>query len=551
MLQPAPPRPERIAPPATWRPPSARKAFPLVLAGAVAAITVFPYVLAYLLTPPGQHFMSFFFMADDATSYISKMRTGLEGGWLWDNRYISLAPTPVLVYTPYLALGHLAGLLHLPLIAVYHLARVLGGAALAAVAYALARELRLDAGGCRAATFLVFFGSGFGFLAQLLGNPAVGPMRVEAVDLHLPEVAGFYSTLAMPHFVWAAALLAAGLLLVVRTVQRPSARRSFQAGLAWTALALIHPQMLPVGVLAIAGWLGLRWSAGHRTPLVQLVHVALGFLPAVPLLAYDAWILRTNPMVMRWSEEWSHAAPTPLSMILGLGLPLALALAALPAVWRRRSRLEGLLACWLVAVAILLYLPNPVSVQRRLLDGIYIPVTLLAAQFLFAPPASWNRRRARLTRVALVVSCFSSLLVLAIALRFALGALPAIYQSEDVVAGFTWLRSAPRGAVLSSPGVGLYIPAWSGQRAYVGHYGETIDYFAKARTAGRILSAGTPDDQARSFFETQRITYLFWGPEERAARSFDPASRPYLDLVFLQGSVAIYRYIGDACGAVG
>jgi hypothetical protein len=247
-------------------------------------------------------------------------------------------------------------------------------------------------------------------------------------------------------------------------------------------------------------------------------------------------------MVMRWSEEWSHAAPTPLSMMLGLGLPLALAVTALPAVWRRRAHIEGLLACWVVVVAILLYVPNPVSVQRRLLGGIYVPVALLAAQHLFASGAFRSRLRTSQRRLAVVLSSFSSLLVLAIAVRFALGTFPAIYQSEDVVAGFNWLRSAPRGAVVSSPGIGLYIPAWSGQRAYVGHYGETIDYFAKARTAGRVLSDQTSDDEVRSFFESQQIAYLFWGQEERAARRFDPASRPYLEPVFSQGTVAIFRY---------
>ncbi len=550
MLHAAAPRPERVTPAPAPRP-RGEHAYPILLAAGVAVISLLPYLLAYLVTPKGQHFMGFFFLADDATSYLTKMRAGLEGGWLWDNRYVSVAPHPVLVYPFYMALGHLARLLHLPLIATYHLARLTGGAALALLTYRLAGELGLNRTGRRVATLLAFFGSGFGFVAQLFGNPPIGPLRLEAVDLHLPEITGFYSTLAIPHFVWAAALLVAGMLLVLRSVDGTDPRTPLAAALVWNALALIHPQMLPVAILWVAAWLALRFTTPTGLSRRALARVGLGFAATLPLLAYDAWLLRSDPMVRRWSAQWTHAAPDPLSMALALGLPLLLAVLALPAAWRRRGQAEGLLACWLVVVAFALYLPNPASIQRRLLDGIYIPIALLAAQRLLAPgpirqnlllPAAARRAARRRASLALAVSSVSSLLVLAIGFRFAVGTFPEIYQSDDTMAAFQWLRAAPRGAVLSSPGTGLYVPAWSGQRVYVGHYSETVDYLARGRTAGAILSADTPDAVVRSLFEREALRYLFWGPAERAGRSFDPAGKAYLEPVFARGTVEIYRF---------
>jgi hypothetical protein len=515
--------------------------FPLVLAAEVALLTVVPYALAYLTTPPGHHFMGFFFEADDATTYLAKMRSGAEGSWLWDNRYISIPSPPVLVYLFYTSWGQLAGLLHLPILLTYHLARVMGGFLLAAVVCLFATEVGLSRGARRLATTLAFFGSGFGFLAQLLGDPRVGPLQIEALDLHLPELSGFYSTMAMPHFVWAAAALLAGMLLTLRAVNKPGWRAPLLAGVAWNALAVIHPQMLLVAAAAVAAWLALRGTAGAFPGWAALGRVAVGFALVAPLLAQEAWILVHDPMVHRWSQEWAKPAPDPVSLALALGLPLVLALVALPTAWRRRARAEGLLLCWLAAGILLVYLPSPLHVQRRLLGGLYLPIAVLAALTL----AAWQsrgRRAARQVRWAVVAACFSSLLVLFIAFRFALGSFPETYQTDDTVAAFHWLEQAPRGGVLASPGTGLLIPAWTGQRTYVGHYSETLDYFAKAKRAGAILDARTPAADVRAFFAEEQLRYLFWGPTERAQSTFIPGAQPDLQRVFQQGSVEVYRF---------
>ena len=58
--------------------PRPRPGFALVFAAAVALLSLTPYLLAYLWTPPGHHFAGFFFIADDATTYLAKMRQGAQ-----------------------------------------------------------------------------------------------------------------------------------------------------------------------------------------------------------------------------------------------------------------------------------------------------------------------------------------------------------------------------------------------------------------------------------------------------------------------------------------
>ena len=190
--------------------------FALLFGAIVAIISLLPYLLAYLWSPPGHHFAGFFFIADDATTYLAKMRQGADGSWLWNDPYTSEPHGGVFLFSFYLLFGHLAALFHLPLIVAYHLARISGAIALVLAADRLCRRV-LPAELRRLALVLVILGAGAGFLAQALGNPIVLGSRVEALDLHLPEISGWYSILAIPHFAWATALKRAARVIAARS----------------------------------------------------------------------------------------------------------------------------------------------------------------------------------------------------------------------------------------------------------------------------------------------------------------------------------------------
>src|SRR5439155_23854526 len=115
--------------------------------------------------------------------------------------------------------GPLASLLLLPLIATYHRARISGALVLVLAVARLCRRL-LPAELRNLGLVLVNLGSGVGFLAQAAGNPDIYGGKVEALDLHLPELSGWYSILAIPHFAWATALIIASLLGLLQIAQR-------------------------------------------------------------------------------------------------------------------------------------------------------------------------------------------------------------------------------------------------------------------------------------------------------------------------------------------
>ena len=105
---------------------------PLALAAALSVVSLLPYLYAYAAhSGTGQVFMGFFFLGDDANTYLAKMRLGWEGSWRWTNRYSSEGGSGAWFFVFWVFLGHVAAWLHLSLMATFHAARVAGARAMA------------------------------------------------------------------------------------------------------------------------------------------------------------------------------------------------------------------------------------------------------------------------------------------------------------------------------------------------------------------------------------------------------------------------------------
>ncbi|MEA2636485.1 MAG: hypothetical protein QOJ33_972 [Chloroflexota bacterium] len=530
----------RSAPAPASRPRRIR--FALVFAAAIGALSLLPYLLAYLWTPPGHHFAGFFFIADDATTYLAKMRQGADGSWLWNDPYTSEPHGGVFLFGFYLLFGHLAALVHLPLIAAYHLAGISGAIALVLAAERLCRRL-LPPQRANLGLVLVVLGSGVGFLAQAAGNPAIFGSRLEALDLHLPELSGWYSILAIPHFAWATALIITALLGLLNIMEAPGWRPLALTAVSLIALTAIHPQMIPVLAVIWVAYRAVLLLWGQRPSWRTIATEAAAFAATLPLLAYNAWILFRDPTVAEWAHQWRHQAPGPVSLAVSLGLPLVLAIVGMSVAWRRRDQGLALMLVWPPLVTALLYLPNLANIQRRLLDALFVPIGILAAVGLTSLTARLRLARARRIRVILVtVCCFSSAIVLAIALRFASGAFTEAYINDDAWQAMQWLSSHHQAddRALSAPAAGQLLPAWAGVPVYVGHYSETLDYFQKIRNVGAVLRPDEPDSALQSFLAANRLTLLYWGPDE-VATGFHPDDHATFHLIYRHGAVAIYR----------
>ena len=481
---------------------------PLVMGLVLAVVTAIPYAYAYAVQPPGHVFMGFFYLGDDANTYLAKMRQGWEGSWAWQNRYTTESSPTAYLFMFWVVLGHAAAATNLGLIAVFHLARLSAAFALMAAAWLFIRHFIEDRSARRFAFFLLAIGLGLGYVIQALGHPVVFGNVTDTLDWRMPELTAFYSVLALPHFAWSGVFAALGVALTLIAIQRRSLMLGVLAGLAWLGQAAIHPQMpiLMGGAVGVA--LLLR-----PAPLRGWVAAGIAFAIPAPYILYSYLAFVGNPEVQRWTFHSKNALPPEsVSLFFALAPQLLLAATGVPGALRRRTREDIFLLAWLVLLAVILYLPNPAGdLRRRFLDGLYLPLVVLGARGMYEVilPRLRSVRARRLLPFSYVAfaAIGSAFLVLA---PLAVATQPQYTVATAWYDGLNWLGSQPAGRVLCMPGVGLYVPAYSSDTVYVGHYDETFDYATKTQNALSLLTGRSDLEQ---FIREHHIRYVIWTAE--------------------------------------
>jgi len=529
----------------------------------VLGITAVPYLVGYLTTPPGLEYGGFIFYADDYNSYLAKMHQGAEGSWVYQIPYTVQEHDGGAVYLFYLALGHLAAATGLSLVAVWHLARWACGLIFLPTVYAFLATFLRHRAQRKVAYLLVCFSAGIGWVFPLLGFPTLGDTT--PLDLWVVEGYAFLSTLTFPHFALASALLVATVALGGAAIRQGRLRTGIWAGLLGLALVAVQPY----NIVTVAGVLGGYWlllaTVRRRIPWRGLTALVLVGLLPLPLVLYDLYVFAVDPVYRAWAQGNQCPSPNPLHYLIAYGLLWPLALAGLWYYARRRARRRDehklLVVAWLVCGTLLLY--APVDFQRRLVQGLQIPLCILATEGLlrYLLPAIGRSRwvgvlaqasRSRYDRSSLRRFALNGMLLFCSATSLALWSIAnaqvlahsfPFYHEVGENQALDWLatRTARSDAVLASYEEANYVPARAGNRVYAGHWAETPGIRAKMQALDTFYDAQTSDDWRETFLAQNRIRYLVQGPRERALGAFDPAGKSYLIQRFSANEFTVYK----------
>jgi hypothetical protein len=522
-----------------------------VAALAVMLVTFVPYAVGWLASTPEMRYGGFIYAHEDMHSYLAKMRFGARDGWLFELVYTSEPHRGAIVFPFHLALGKLTAWLAgnpppVPaLVLTYHLARWVCGLFVLAVTYRFIAEFLADVGQRRLAWTLVALGGGLGWLILLLFGPEwLGGLPNE---YYIPEGYTFLTLLALPHLALARGLLLMGWLALLRAAERPSWRLAVGAGLAWFAMGVLVPFYVALVDVLLAVWLVALWLRTRRLPLREGLLAALAGALSGLTLAYNFWAFTSDPVFRVWSAQNLLPSPHPLHYVAGYGVLAVLAAFGLGPFWRGEARRAALLVSWPLVVPALVYLP--INVQRRLAEGVLVPLSILAVAGFARLAAGWRPRRRSLASAVLLALLVPSLLVMVLG-----GVLSAarprwpMYHSRDELAALAWLeeRAPPDSVVLSSFEQGNVLPAYADVRVYAGHGPETVDSGRKKTEVRAFFGAGMTDDQRLALLAESHARYVFFGPAEAAlcdgSACFNPDALG-LERAYSAGDYAIYEVV--------
>ncbi|MFB0533555.1 MAG: hypothetical protein ACETWR_01090 [Anaerolineae bacterium] len=520
----------------------------------VLSLTSLPYLLGCYLSSPEMHFGGFVIAVEDGNSYIAKMGQGARGEWLFHLPYTSEDHDGAVLFIFHLLLGKLARLSSLSLINVYHLARLLCGLLLLWMIYVFISYFVPVVALRRIAFLLVCFSSGLGWLLITLRLSPETP-----IDFMLPEAFTFLILYAFPHLALARTLMLGTFTLTLTAFRRNQITHAILAGAACFLVGLIVPFYVGVAYVVLGSYLlALLWRR-QQTPWREMRLTAIVVFTSAPVLLYNGYVFWTNPIFRIWAEQNLILSPHPLHYVSGYAIVALLAIGGIGYVLRRSESEKLLLVSWGLVVPPLLYMPF--NLQRRLIEGFQIPLCILASLGLarYVLPAvtrsgltrsltrfqRYTRPKLRrfVTTTIILLTIPSNLLLIATSLIQVSCLSPPIFHERMELEAMDWLaaHTQPSDIVLSSSEAGNYIPAWAGNRVFLGHGPETIHAEEKEDIVRQFFQAQTSDTHRKEILRRYNIAYLFYGPAERALGDFQPAHRSYLEEAFANDQYAIYK----------
>ncbi|MDY6876031.1 MAG: hypothetical protein SWK90_07530 [Chloroflexota bacterium] len=540
--------------------------FVLIFSVIALVIASIPYVVGAALATEQRLFGGFVYGVEDCYSYLAKMRQGAEGAWLFHIAYTPEPHSGTFFFPFHLLLGKVAALLPgggltARMVWVYHSARVIFGLGLLLTVYRFLAFFTVRVAVRRLAWLMVTFGGGLGWLLVALGQSNwLGSMPL---DFILPEGFTFLVLYALPHIALARTLLLWGILFLLRAWERgptpdvPSPGRATcntqhvsrftfhaaMAGACWLVMGLIVPFYVAVawavtGVAWVA--LGLRQ---RRVMWREALVATVAALISAPVVAYSAWVFTTDPVYVTWAAQNRILSPHPLHYLAAYGVLLTLAAFAVRDAWHDKGP-TWLALAWVAVVPFLVYLPF--NLQRRLVEGVQIPLSLLAALGVSSFRLQGFRLRVVVSILVIGLSLTNVMLVAGNCLALRGQPAPA-YRDAGEVAALDWLngRVESGDVVLATYETGNYLPARTWAHAFVGHGPESVRAAEKKALVARFFSATTDEAWRRQLLMQYGVDYVFWGPAERTLGGFDPGRAVYLRMVYEEEGYLIFEVVDE------
>ncbi len=512
----------------------------------------FPILFGFFSTPKENIFLGFQLIDHaDTPVYFSWIEQVKEGHFLFKNLFTAEDEGRFILDPFWLGVGMLAKIFSFSSFEAYQLSKILLIPIFLAVLYIFVSYFFAEEKKRKLSFLFLIFSSGLGWAVWLVSkifsvSPSAWPM-----DLWVPEAFTFSALYNSPHFVASLTLFITILFLTLIAIEKNKKIYSFAAGLTALFLFQFHPYNAPT----LAGILGvyflllsikdkkIRWDI--------LKNYFILFLFSLPPIIYHAWTLKNFWTRQQFAVQNICLMPNLATTFLSYGFIFVFACYGVFVLLKKEKTEKSIfLLAWFFSQIILIY--SPLNFQRRMTTGLQIAMALLAMTSLFylievnvGFKKFFEKRKILLWFLFIVLSFSNYFLIVDDLIYYS--SPPQFYSSflsKNKTEAMIWLKNntAPENIVLASPPNGNLIPAISLRPVYVGQWSLTTMQKEKTEWLKHFLS--NFDSQTRpAFLKINNINYLFFGPEEKSAANFDPSLENYLENVYQNSEVTIYKVL--------
>ncbi|MCA0455271.1 MAG: hypothetical protein LCI00_14945 [Chloroflexi bacterium] len=534
-------------------------------------ITGIPYFYAQRLAGDDKQFMGIIFNIPDHFQYFSWMREA-QDKFLVPNQLTPETSTPLLFNLLWWTLGRVESLTGLSYATLYQITRLLAGALLAVSIFWFCGLVFTNRAKRWTAFLLAMLASGLGWfmiVVKFLTKAADAPFPF---TIYTSEPNSFFTTMAFPHFSIATALitLVFGMVLLAQRTQK--LKYAWYGAIICLILTLQHSYDFFTICGVIAMFALFLWIRDRKFPVfmlkVGIIIVIVAVWPALQAFyitqADEVWkgVLSQFDNAGAWTP-----APFLLPILMGIAWLLALWSIRVKMPWKDRDDTHLFLLAWFVSHFILIYLP--LNFQIHLLSGWQVVIGVLATIGLYTrvlpilqrwfkntPPS----RLALGATVVLLLAVIPTNLYL-VGQRFVdikRAATEAEVPDNPAMAGASdnrlfiskgeynalkYIETQVTGedVVFANLGLGQFVPAITGARSFVGHWAQTLNFHDKFAAVQAFYNEATTDVDRQALLDTYSVDYVLYSPEEAKLGAFDPTTASYLEPVYDEGSVKVFK----------
>ncbi len=519
--------------------------FPLGMALVLVLLTAAPFLYGHVTRPAGTVFTGLHHLAPgDTNVFLSMIEQVRQGENVFINLYTHEEQAQAFINPLWLSVGWLTKIDGISNLLALHIARSIWIVIFVFVLYRFLSYFITNARARRWALAMLLFASGLGvFFNPFLFD--VNNIYEHPTDIWIAESVNFLSALHSPHLLASLTLLVLTLYCMLRAFDTNRWRYSIGAAVSSFFLVWFHPFNGPTVFVVLLVYMLVRFVHTKRIHWKWIQHyvvLGMGTLPPVLYL----WLLAQRDWVIRnWSAQNILPSPSLWMYMIGFGLLLPLALVGIWRIIKDQQSSRVFLVVWILVTLVLMYVP--VSFQRRMSEGVQIPLVLLA---FFGVWWCWSRLRQR-GGIWATAGVMGLIIFLPLSNLQVLGQdfflfttkhdLP-YYLMQDEVDAMHWLRDHTdyTDVIFSSYYMGNYIPAYSGRVVWIGHGPQTIDLQYKFEDSEAFWSDDADPPEKEQLLRDGRVTYVWYGRKEKELGSFDPSTKPYLREAHRTPHVVIY-----------
>jgi hypothetical protein len=457
----------------------------IVFLTSVYLIRFLPFIILYFLTPHGYQYTFFTGGGDDFYTYLTKIKWGYEGHWLYNDRYTTEHTQSVPIYFFYILLGHIARIIHVTPAEILFVSNMVLSLVLMILLMKFLRNENIY-------TFIFLY---FVFpIASLI--PSVNKLfgiKNGFLDI-LPSV---FSTLMFPHY----ALDYIAIILFFMNYKRGLNFKSVLTGAFSTYILLIvHPFLL---ALAYSVPLVYTFLFDRNNFKKVLIYVSVVCALGLPYL----FVLYKDFYNVYWLLEWRRQAIADRNVIVYLvlmGIPSLIAIVyAVYSIIKKKSD-NYFYIVWL-AVSLMLAQFMPLTNKNDYLLAVSVPLSVLAGRAF-----NFNvRLKVPIVILAILLTYPNFLMTFIGYFDYKYDNKPvydSIYLPCDYLKGFSVLPA--NAHVLSRKDTGNLVPYYSDSKPFVGHFAETLDYKNKLYTANKFFDGKLTENNINMLIKKYNIDYI-------------------------------------------